>query len=107
MIKSKLTTAEDSIRAALIYALENKKDQYVSKLFNLYNTVRDVKKSVTESDYVFNLTGLDNIGGSGTAYDSISYPSSATPETIDWLNSYGKTNINISSNSSPDIISFS
>lgn len=96
MIKSKLSTAEDSIRAALVYALENKKDKYVSKLFNLYNVVRDVKHSVTESDYVFTIN-------TGKGYPSME----TSQETIDWLNNYGLgTTSNLTFNSSPDIISF-
>jgi hypothetical protein len=95
MIKSKLSEAEDSVRAALVYALENKKDKHVSKLFDLYNSVRTVKNSVGESDFVF------TINTAGNPYME------TTPETIDWLNNYSSAKSDLTFNNNPDIITFS
>jgi len=90
MISSKLATAEDAIRSALIYALEKKRDKSVPKLFNLLNDIISLKEE--NNDYVFSVN-TDNIPG---------YPDMMTSqETIDYLNNLGDIKIN-----SPDVISF-
>lgn len=92
MISSKLATAEEAIRSALIYALEKRRDNFVPQLFELLNKVKEVKES--NNDYVFSLN-TDNVVG---------YPDMiTTQETVDYINGLG--NIKITSNS-PDVISF-
>lgn len=92
MISSKLATAEEAIRSALIYALEKRRDNFVPQLFELLNKVKEVKEF--NNDYVFSLN-TDGVPG---------YPDMTTSqETIDYLNNLG--NIKITSNS-PDVISF-
>jgi hypothetical protein len=93
MISSKLATAEEAVRAALIYALEKKRDNFVPQLFDLLNKVREVKES--NNDYVFSLN-TNNIPG----YSDMT----TTPETIDYLNGLG--NIKISTTNSSDVITF-
>ena len=75
MISSKLASAEDNIRSALIYALENKRDNIVPKLFELLNTIVTLKNE--NNDYVFSLN-TNGVPG---------YPDMITSqETIDFLN---------------------
>lgn len=93
MISSKLATAEDAIRSALIYALEKKRDKSVPKLFNLLNDIISLKEE--NNDYVFSLN-THNIPGYADMTTS--------QETIDYLNNIG--NIKITSTETNDVISF-
>ena len=93
MISSKLATAEDAVREALIYALEKKRYKSVHELFQLLDTIVTLKNS--NNDYVFSLN-TDNIPG---------YPDMVTSqETVDYLNNLG--NIKITSTNTDDVISF-
>ena len=92
MISSKLATAEENVRAALIYALEKKRDKFVPKLFELLNKIQEVKES--NNDYVFSLN-TEGVPG---------YPDmNTTQDTVDYLNRIGNISINTAS---PDVISF-
>ena len=87
-IKSHLEKAEDSARQALINALAEGEDYYLTDLFNLLNDVRELNQKVGntirftdnssqwESDrleYNFNLTSdyLDRPGGDMDALDNV------------------------------------
>ena len=87
-IKSHLEKAEDSARQALINALAEGEDYYLTDLFNLLNDVRELNQKVSntirftdnssqwESDrleYNFNLTSdyLDRPGGDMDALDNV------------------------------------
>ena len=94
-VQSQLQTAEEAVRQALINALAEGEDQYLTDLFNLLNTVRDMNKKVSNtirysdntldwakkySEYNFNLnsdylSGFDNITiGTGESPDVIKFP---------------------------------
>jgi len=93
MISSKLATAEDAVREALIYALEKKRYKSLNDLFQLLDTIVTLKNS--NNDYVFSLN-TDNVPG----YSDMS----TSEETVDYLNNLG--NIKITSTNNNDVISF-
>lgn len=85
-IKSHLETAEDAVRQALINALAEGEDQYLTDLFNLLNEVRRLNKKVSNT-----IRYADN--------------------TLDWAKKYSEYNFNLSSDylnspDSPDVIKF-
>ena len=105
-VQSQLQTAEEAVRQALINALAEGEDQYLTDLFNLLNSVRNMNKKVSNtirytdnttqwakdwSEYNFNLTSdyLNRPGGDLDAMDNINFG--------------GDTIINTNS---PDVISF-
>ena len=105
-VQSQLQTAEEAIRQALINALAEGEDQYLTELFNLLNSVRNMNKKVSNtirytdnttqwakdwSEYNFNLTSdyLNRPGGDLDAMDNIDFGG----------------NISVNTNS-PDVISF-
>ena len=105
-VQSQLQTAEEAIRQALINALAEGEDQYLTDLFNLLNSVRNMNKKVSNtirytdnttqwakdwSEYNFNLTSdyLNRPGGDLDAMDNIDFGG----------------NISVNTNS-PDVISF-
>lgn len=94
-VQSQLQTAEEAVRQALINALAEGEDQYLTDLFNLLNTVRDMNKKVSNtirytdnttqwakdwSEYNFNLnsdylSSIDNIAiGTTDSPDVIKFP---------------------------------
>ena len=91
-VQSQLQTAEESVRQALINALAEGEDQYLTDLFNLLNDVRKLNKKVSNtirttdntldwakrySEYNFNLSSdyLDRPGGDLDSLDNIiSFP---------------------------------
>ncbi|AOV61884.1 hypothetical protein BOW91_gp062 [Synechococcus phage S-WAM2] len=83
-----MQTAEEAVRQALINALAEGEDQYLTDLFNLLNSVRNMNKKVSNtisytdnttqwakdwSEYNFNLTSdyLNRPGGDLDAMDNI------------------------------------
>jgi len=48
-VRSHLEKAEDAIRQALINALAEGEDAYLNELFENYNTVRDLRKKVSNT----------------------------------------------------------
>lgn len=87
-VQSQLQTAEEAVRQALINALAEGEDQYLTDLFNLLNVVRDMNKKVSNtirytdnttqwakdwSEYNFNLSSeyLNRPGGDLDAFDNI------------------------------------
>ena len=82
-VQSQLQTAEEAVRQALINALAEGEDQYLTDLFNLLNTVRDMNKKVSNT-----IRYADN--------------------TLDWAKKYSEYNFNLSSDylNSPDVIKF-
>ena len=88
-VQSQLQTAEEAVRQALINALAEGEDQYLTDLFNLLNSVRNMNKKVSNtirytdnttqwakdwSEYNFNLSSdyLNRPGGDLDAMDNIS-----------------------------------
>ena len=105
-VQSQLQTAEEAIRQALINALAEGEDQYLTDLFNLLNSVRNMNKKVSNtirytdnttqwakdwSEYNFNLTSdyLNRPGGDLDAMDNINFGGNISVNT-----------------DSPDVISF-
>jgi hypothetical protein len=110
-IKSHLEKAEDSARQALINALAEGEDYYLTDLFNLLNDVRDLNKKVSNTirftdnstdwendrlEYSFNLSPDYPIrpGGDMDALDNISFSSAAdAPHAagpVDYPSSFGQ-----------------
>ena len=83
-VQSQLQTAEEAVRQALINALAEGEDQYLTDLFNLLNEVRRLNKKVSNT-----IRYADN--------------------TLDWAKKYSEYNFNLSSDylNSPDTINFS
>ena len=98
-VQSQLQTAEESVRQALINALAEGEDQYLTGLFNLLNDVRKLNKKVSNtirttdntldwakrySEYNFNLSSdyLDRPGGDLDALDNVfEFPNQAAGPT--------------------------
>jgi hypothetical protein len=82
-VQSQLQTAEEAVRQALINALAEGEDQYLTELFNTLNAVRNLNKKVANT-----IRYADN--------------------TLDWAKKYSEYNFNLSSDylSSPDVIRF-
>jgi hypothetical protein len=82
-VQSQLQTAEEAVRQALINALAEGEDQYLTELFNTLNAVRKLNKKVANT-----IRYADN--------------------TLDWAKKYSEYNFNLSSDylSSPDVIRF-
>ena len=82
-IKSHLETAEEAVRQALINALAEGVDHYLTDLFNILNSVRKMNKKVG---------------------NTIRY----TDNTTQWAKDWSEYNFNLSSDylSSPDVIKF-
>ena len=82
-VTSHLETAEEAVRQALINALAEGDDHWLSELFDLLNQTSGLKKK------------MDNL---------IRY----TDNSIDWAKKYSEYNFNLSSDflNSPDVIKF-
>jgi len=82
-ITNHLETAEEAVRQALINALAEGEDQYLTDLFNLLNEVRRLNKKVSNT-----IRYADN--------------------TLDWAKKYSEYNFNLSSDylNTPDVIKF-
>ena len=86
-IQSHLESAEESIRQALVEALAEKKDGTLSGLFDLLNTVKELKSSnidydfskdlILNSDYLNDTASIGDIKIDTGNADIISFP---TPE---------------------------
>ncbi len=86
-IQSHLESAEESIRQALVEALAEKKDGTLSGLFDLLNTVKELKSSnidydftkdlIFNSDYLNDTASIGDIKIDTGGADIISFP---TPE---------------------------
>ena len=115
-IKSHLEKAEDSARQALINALAEGEDYYLTDLFNLLNDVRELNQKVGntirftdnssqwESDrleYNFNLSSdyLNRPGADLDALDNIAFSSAADAP-------HAAGPVNIPGGLSEDVISF-
>ena len=91
-VQSQLQIAEEAVRQALINALAEGEDQYLTDLFNLLNSVGDLNKKVSNtirftdnttqwtkdwSEYNFNLNSdylkNDRLGGDLDAMDNIEF----------------------------------
>jgi hypothetical protein len=96
-MQSHLETAEESVRQALINALAEGDDSYLSELFDLLNTVRNLKNKINNTisftdntsqwerdkvEYNFNLNSSylhnDRIGGDLDALDDIGFGAAGT-----------------------------
>ena len=91
-VQSQLQAAEEAVRQALINALAEGEDQYLTELFNLLNSVRDMNKKISNtirftdntnewqekwSEFNFTLSSdcLDRPGGDLDSLDNIiSFP---------------------------------
>ena len=93
-IQSHLESAEESIRQALVEALAEKKDGTLSGLFDLLNTVKELKSSnidydfskdlILNSDYLNDTASIGDIKIDTGGADIISFP---TPEgSVDLTN---------------------
>ena len=93
-IQSHLESAEESIRQALVEALADKKDGTLSGLFDLLNTVKELKSSnidydftkdlIFNSDYLNDTASIGDIKIDTGGADIISFP---TPEgSVDLTN---------------------
>ena len=108
-VKSQLEKAEEAIRQALINALAEGEDQYLSELFDSLNSVRDLKKKINNtirftdnqnqwakdwSEYNFNLSSdyLNRPGGDLDSLDNINFGAAGS--------------INLPGGLSEDVISF-
>ena len=82
-VQSQLQTAEEAVRQALINALAEGEDQYLTDLFNLLNSVRDMNRKVS---------------------NTIRF----TDKTTQWAKDWSEYNFNLSSDylNSPDVIKF-
>ena len=82
-VTSHLETAEEAVRQALINALAEGDDHWLSELFDLLNQTSGLKKK------------MDNL---------IRY----SDNTLDWAKKYSEYNFNLSSDylNSPDVIKF-
>jgi len=110
-MQSHLETAEESVRQALINALAEGDDSYLSELFDLLNTVRNLKNKINNTisftdntsqweedrlEYNFNLSSdyLIRPGGDMDALDNISFSSAAdAPHAagpVDYPSSFGQ-----------------
>jgi hypothetical protein len=115
-IKSHLEKAEESARQALINALAEGEDYYLTDLFNLLNNVRNLNKKVSNTisftdntsqweedrlEYNFNLSSdyLIRPGGDMDALDNISFSSAADAP-------HAAGPVNIPGGLSEDVISF-
>ena len=81
-VKSQVQAAEEALRQALINALAEGDEQYLSELFTQYQAVSDLNKKVQDkitfdSNYNFNLSSdylnNDRIGGDLDAMDNIQF----------------------------------
>ncbi len=83
-VKSQVQVAEEALRQALINALAEGEDEYLSELFKQYQTVSDFNKKIQEDckiqfdpDYSFSLSSdylkNDRIGGDLDALDDITF----------------------------------
>jgi hypothetical protein len=84
-IKAHLETAEDAVRQALINALAEGEDQYLTELFNLLTQVRATEKKINRTKYNFNLSSeyfdLPNSNiNIGNSPDVIQFPTSENVE---------------------------
>lgn len=96
-MQSHLETAEESVRQALINALAEGDDSYLSELFDLLNTVRNLKNKINNTisftdntsqwerdkvEYNFSLNSSylhnDRIGGDLDALDDIGFGAAGT-----------------------------
>ena len=98
-VTSQVQAAEEALRQALINALAEGDEEYLSELFTQYQAVSDLNRKVNEkitfdSNYSFNLSSdylkPDRIGGDLDSLDDITF--AAGPVTL---------------GNSPDVISFS
>jgi hypothetical protein len=83
-VKSQVQVAEEALRQALINALAEGEDEYLSELFKQYQAVSDLNKKIQEDcnpkfdpDYSFSLSSdylkSDRIGGDLDALDDITF----------------------------------
>ena len=114
-VRSHLEKAEEAIRQALINALAEGEDAYLNELFENYNSVRDLRKKVSNTirfsdqtsqwfdnlndNISFNLTDPDINGGT--------YPTTKIGKDLDLMDgSFNFDNINVNTYGSSDVISF-
>lgn len=106
-----LKDASESVRHALIHALENKEESVVSDLYDLYATVRKLVNNNVSTNSTYMSLNTDNIKIDSSNYDASLYTNAAAPVTFntdyhgaDYINFGGDTTI--SGGESPDTISF-
>lgn len=85
-VKSQVQVAEEALRQALINALAEGDEDYLSELFTQYQAVSDLNKKVQDNinfdtNFTFNLSSEylnnDRIGGDLDALDNIKFSSAA------------------------------
>ena len=88
-VKSQVQAAEEALRQALINALAEGDEEYLSELFTQYQAVSDLNRKVNSINYSFKLSSeylnKDRIGGDLDALDNITF--AARP--VDMPESYG------------------
>ncbi len=77
-VKSQVQVAEEALRQALINALAEGEDEYLSELFAQYQAVSDLNKKVNPKvNYNFSLSSdylkTDRIGGDMDALDDVTF----------------------------------
>ena len=76
-VKSQVQAAEEALRQALINALAEGDEEYLSELFTQYQAVGDLNRKVNSTNYSFKLSSeylnKDRIGGDLDALDNITF----------------------------------
>ena len=95
-VKSQVQAAEEALRQALINALAEGDEEYLSELFAQYQEVSNLNRKVHSTNYTFSLSSeylnQDRIGGDLDAMDNIDFGAAGS--------------INIKTGFSDDVISF-
>jgi len=76
-VKSQVQAAEEALRQALINALAEGDEEYLSDLFTQYQEVSNLNRKVHSTNYTFSLSSeylnQDRIGGDLDAMDNINF----------------------------------
>ena len=114
-VRSHLEKAEEAIRQALINALAEGEDAYLNELFENYNSVRDLRKKVSNtirfsdqtSQWFDNLNDNISFNLKDTDINGGTYPTTKIGKDLDLMDgSFNFENINIQTSGSADVISF-
>jgi len=97
-IRSHLETAEESIRQALINALAEKQDTYLSQIYETLNKVQDILRT----------TPVDSKPGDVWLDDSGNISIRTTDKIDEWGKRWKQYNFNLNSDylNGPDVIKF-
>ncbi len=78
----KIKDAIEDVRHALIHALENKEEDVVGKLYDVYGQLREISHSNISTGDTFMSFGTDNISIDSSNYDASLYTNAAQPVTF-------------------------